>query len=148
MHFSKNHWCGGGEQLDSHLAVLRLKHEKKTRSYVGFESNFRFFLCPIFGVKGNVWEWSDQTICRDPSQVSPGKISWQGSKPSFMNHLTVPHLDVFWVYRFLKLVSGWSNDIHTLLPFILQLEAEIRKYSIFEYLMHLEKNVCVLWRYF
>ena len=34
-----------------------------TGPYLGFESNFHFFLCPILGVKDNVCELSDQTIC-------------------------------------------------------------------------------------
>ena len=30
--------------------------------YLGFEFNFRFFLCPISNVKDNVWEWNGQAI--------------------------------------------------------------------------------------
>ena len=118
--------------------------------YLGSESNFRFFLCSILGVKDNVWEWNGQTICITelPLQLwSYGAqwIPWWGFKPSLVNHLTVPHPDAFSVYHFLKLVTGWFNDIHTL-P--LSFSIWKQKFQNTQYLTNLEKNVCVPWRYF
>ena len=50
-----------------------------------------------------------------------------------------PHPDVFWVYRFLRLVSGWFNDIHTPLSFPICKQ----KFQNIQYLMHSNKNICV-----
>ena len=100
------------------------------------------FLYALFWVSKNAWEWSDQTICLNELSLQLCSrrvqwIFWWGSKPSPTNHLTVPHPDILWVYQ---KVSGEFNDIHTLPHFLLHFEA---KFKDIQYLMHLEKNVCV-----
>ena len=91
--------------------------------YLGFESNLRFSL--FFGHQGQClgMKWLNNWYKRiafavvvQSSTVNP----LVGSKPSLIKHLTVPHPDVLWAYRFLKFVSGWFNHIHTplLSPFV------------------------------